>query len=388
MRNLRYCTRLALAAVPACPTIARSSSPAAAPAGISTPASPWPRPCGRSIRPCRIRLPLHHARDRPRHPRAHRLSSSSPSRSCRPSRPSPACCVLEELARDQGPGETASSANASPAAVLGLGGYAAGVAVKLAAAKRHPRRHPQPRRHPRQGQSVPDAVYASRRLLPVRADRRACLVQPTSPSSSHRLPDPAGDRALPPREEAAARLGLDRHRSDAGHYRRLARGPRPSTKPSWRPWPALKLQGWQILHLAGQGTRRSRARRPIASSTMTRPRHRLHPGDGRCLGRRRPGRQPLRRASSCAELTACGSPLDPHALSVSQGHAPAGQRQGAGRGRRGRGAGGRQGQDEEYRALSARCSSRCFTTRTNARRWRRRPARCRLATPPRWLPSG
>ncbi len=76
------------------------------------------------------------------------------------------------------------------AAVLGLGGYAAGVAVKIGA--RHLDRHYQSGRHSREGQSVSHEVLAGR-VLSIRADARACVGSVPEPTEIHGMSGEAGD---------------------------------------------------------------------------------------------------------------------------------------------------------------------------------------------------
>jgi UDP-N-acetylglucosamine--N-acetylmuramyl-(pentapeptide) pyrophosphoryl-undecaprenol N-acetylglucosamine transferase len=137
-----------------------------------------------------------------------------------------------------------------PFAVLGLGGYAAGVAVKLAAQ-----------------QGVPTAIL-NQDVIPGKANRYLlkyvkevfCQFQETRTQvpSVHwpklvvtGCPIRRDIRALPPRESAAARLGVDL-KLNTLVVTGASQGAQTVNEAVLATLSTMRHQGWQVLHLAGK----------------------------------------------------------------------------------------------------------------------------------------
>lgn len=137
-----------------------------------------------------------------------------------------------------------------PAAVLGLGGYAAGVAVKRAALKKIPT-----------AIINPDVLPGKANQYLMRYARRVCCQFPQSAdhvSAAHRnkivvtgCPIRSDIRHLPDRAEAAQRLGLDPNLSTLA-VTGASLGAQTINEAMLAMIKDVKLQGWQILHLAGR----------------------------------------------------------------------------------------------------------------------------------------
>ena len=189
-----------------------------------------------------------------------------------------------------------------PAAVIGLGGYAAGVAVKSAAARKIPT-----------ALINPDVIPGKANQYLMRYARHVCCQfaqtsERVNPNHRHKLvvtgcPIRADMVNLPPRPEAAKRLGLEPSLSTLA-ITGASQGAQTINEAIVSLATDLKLQGWQILHLAGRD-----------HAMGVRDRYRELNVDARVidftpamadvwavtyLAISRAG------ASSCAELTACG----------------------------------------------------------------------------------
>jgi UDP-N-acetylglucosamine--N-acetylmuramyl-(pentapeptide) pyrophosphoryl-undecaprenol N-acetylglucosamine transferase len=192
----------------------------------------------------------------------------------------------------------------SPAAILGLGGYAAGVAVRYAAAKGIPAAILNPDVIPgkankyltRYVQAVCCQFPQSRRHVPAEYQPRlrttGCPIRPDI-------------MTLPDRAEAAGRLGLDPHLQTLV-VTGASQGAQTVNEAVLTALPEINFQGWQMLHLAG---------REHAAAVTTAYRERSTParvidftadmGDVWAVADLAISRS---GASSCAELTACGVP--------------------------------------------------------------------------------
>lgn len=138
----------------------------------------------------------------------------------------------------------------SPAAVLGLGGYAAGVAVKLGGQGGIPAAILNPDVLPgkanqylmRYAQVVCCGFERTREHVPAAHHTKLRVTGcPIRPEIEH----------LPPREEAQARLGLDRRL----HTLVIAggsQGAQTVSEATLETLKSIKLQGWQVLHVAGR----------------------------------------------------------------------------------------------------------------------------------------
>jgi UDP-N-acetylglucosamine--N-acetylmuramyl-(pentapeptide) pyrophosphoryl-undecaprenol N-acetylglucosamine transferase len=197
-----------------------------------------------------------------------------------------------------------------PAAVLGLGGYAAGLAVRMAAGKKIPT-----------ALVNPDVVPgAANKILVKRADAVCCQFAQTAeyvdPSLRGKLkvtgcPIRSDIRKLPPRAEAAQRLGLDPNVNTLV-VTGASLGAQTVNEAVLTMLGQITLRGWQILHLSG---------RDHSSTVRAGYRELSTPGSGE-LGRAAvvidftPAMADVwavadlaisrSGASSCAELTACG----------------------------------------------------------------------------------
>jgi UDP-N-acetylglucosamine--N-acetylmuramyl-(pentapeptide) pyrophosphoryl-undecaprenol N-acetylglucosamine transferase len=191
-----------------------------------------------------------------------------------------------------------------PAAVLGLGGYAAGVAVKMAA-----------KRHIPAAILNPDVVpgKANQYLLPY-VQAVCCQFEqtrqylPAAQQSKIKLtgcPIRGEMRSLPPRPEAAKRLGLDPLLQTLV-ITGASQGAATVNDAAVAALATLKLQGWQILHLSGkdhattvrQGYREAGLSAVVIDFTPAMVD--VWAIADLCISRA--------GASSCAELTACGVP--------------------------------------------------------------------------------
>jgi UDP-N-acetylglucosamine--N-acetylmuramyl-(pentapeptide) pyrophosphoryl-undecaprenol N-acetylglucosamine transferase len=199
-----------------------------------------------------------------------------------------------------------------PLAVLGLGGYAAGLAVRMAAGKKIPT-----------ALINPDVVPgAANKMLFKRVDAICCQFPQTADYLDSNLkarlrvtgcPIRSDIRALPSRAEAAARLGLD-PRLNTLVVTGASLGAQTVNEAVITMLGEVTLRGWQILHLSG---------RDHAAAVRAGYRELSVPGSGESgrdavvidftpamadvwavadLAISRSG------ASSCAELTACGIP--------------------------------------------------------------------------------
>ena len=271
-----------------------------------------------------------------------------------------------------------------PAAVLGLGGYAAGVAVRYLATRKDSRGDPESRRHPRPGESIFDAVRESR-LLPVRGDRRARVRKSSREIKSHRLPDSVGHAyALPAREEAAARLGLDPLLNTLV-ITGASQGAATVNDAVLAVVSSVKLQGWQILHLTGK-EHAAAVRAGYREKSDARAGDRFHAGHVRCLGGRESCGVPIRREHD-RRAGRLRRAVDPAALPVSQRHASACECESARRRRRCRLArrskrcGEKRDRAEARdRDAALRCQPRRHAMSTAARSQGRRDAAASVAT--------
>ncbi len=194
-----------------------------------------------------------------------------------------------------------------PAAVLGLGGYAAGVAVKLAA---------------QAGIATavvnPDAIPGKANQYLMRSVAAVCCqfeatrdhVKPEFQSKLRITGCPVRQDILdaaasPDRAAAAQRLGLD------PSLRTLvvtgaSQGAQTVNEAMLKAIPSLKLQGWQVLHLAGKDHApavRQAYRQQSLEGTVVDFTPRMADVWSVCdLAISRAG------ASTCAEMTACGIP--------------------------------------------------------------------------------
>jgi len=191
-----------------------------------------------------------------------------------------------------------------PAVVVGLGGYAAGVAVKLAAERR-----------------IPTAII-NPDVIPGRANRylmrHVAKVFCQFPQTSRYVSAGYGAklvvtgcpirrelRHLPERSVAAAALGLESHLLTLV-ITGASQGAQTVNEAMLAVLPRLKLQGWQVLHLAGRDH----------AAAVSREYHRL--GIGARVIDFTPRMEQVwavadlavcrAGASTCAELTACGVP--------------------------------------------------------------------------------
>ena len=192
-----------------------------------------------------------------------------------------------------------------PAAVLGLGGYAAGVAVKLAAQKGVPA-----------AVLNPDVVPGkANQYLMQFVSRICCQFSKTadyvkSPEYRRKLdvtgcPIRSDITHLPPRPEAATRLGLDASLSTLV-VTGASQGATTVIEAVVEMLGGVTLRGWQILHLAGRdhaGPVQAAYRDlPVPSRVIDFTPAMADVWAVADLAISRSG------ASSCAELTACGIP--------------------------------------------------------------------------------
>jgi UDP-N-acetylglucosamine--N-acetylmuramyl-(pentapeptide) pyrophosphoryl-undecaprenol N-acetylglucosamine transferase len=191
-----------------------------------------------------------------------------------------------------------------PAIVLGLGGYAAGVAVKVAAKRGIP--------------TVilnPDAIPGQANQYLMRYSKAVCC---QFEASRERIPPEHRDKihvtgcpirsdilALPPREEAAARLGVDPLLKTLV-ITGASQGAKTVNEAAVRLMSTLTLRGWQILHLSGkdhaESVRAGYREAGVSAGVIDFTPAMADVWAVADLAISRSG------ASSCAELTACGIP--------------------------------------------------------------------------------
>ncbi len=137
-----------------------------------------------------------------------------------------------------------------PAAVLGLGGYAAGVAVRMAANRKIPA-----------AILNPDVIPGKANQYLLRRSQAICCQfeqtrQHLSPSQQGKMkvtgcPIRSELRNLPERPDAAKRLGLDPARQTLV-VTGASQGAQTVNDAAIESLKSMKLQGWQILHLSGK----------------------------------------------------------------------------------------------------------------------------------------
>jgi UDP-N-acetylglucosamine--N-acetylmuramyl-(pentapeptide) pyrophosphoryl-undecaprenol N-acetylglucosamine transferase len=190
-----------------------------------------------------------------------------------------------------------------PAAVLGLGGYAAGVAVKRAAT-----------RHVPTAILNPDMIPGSANQYLMPWARVVCC---QFDSSSYVAPEHRGKlritgcpirqelRTLPPRRDAAARLGIDPLRKTL-LITGASQGALTVNQAMLALAGTIRLDGWQILHLSGrehgQAVRAGYQQKNIAAHVIDFTAAMADVWSVTDLALSRSG------ASTCAELTAAGVP--------------------------------------------------------------------------------
>jgi UDP-N-acetylglucosamine--N-acetylmuramyl-(pentapeptide) pyrophosphoryl-undecaprenol N-acetylglucosamine transferase len=191
-----------------------------------------------------------------------------------------------------------------PAAVLGLGGYAAGVAVSRAGPRTIPA-----------AILNPDVIpgRANRLLMPhvkavccqFEATKEHVAAQHQSKLMFTGCPIRSDMHQLPPRESAASRLGLD-PRLNTLVITGASQGAQTVNDAVLASIASIKLQGWQILHLSGKdhaaAVRAGYRERAIAAAVIdfTPAMADVWAVADLCVSRA--------GASTCAELTACGVP--------------------------------------------------------------------------------
>jgi len=191
-----------------------------------------------------------------------------------------------------------------PRAVLGLGGYAAGVAVKMAALRQTPA-----------AILNPDVIPGKANQYLMRYARVVCCQFAASAehiASEHRgklrvtgCPIRQEIRSLPPRREAAQRLGIDSTLQTLV-ITGASQGAVTVNEAMLALAGTIKMDGWQILHLAGRehgATVRHGYRNKNVSAHVidfTPAMQDIWAVADLALSRS--------GASSCAELTACGVP--------------------------------------------------------------------------------
>ena len=191
-----------------------------------------------------------------------------------------------------------------PVAVLGLGGYAAGVGVKIASLKKIPT-----------AIVNPDVVPGKANKYLMQYSTAVCCqfdqtAEHVSPSQRHKLtttgcPIRASITKLPGREEAAKRLGLD-PKLKTLVVTGASLGAQTINEAAITLLPEMELNGWQVLHLSGKD---HAAKVRTAYREKELPAHVIDFTPAMAdvwsvadLAISRSG------ASSCAELTACGVP--------------------------------------------------------------------------------
>jgi UDP-N-acetylglucosamine--N-acetylmuramyl-(pentapeptide) pyrophosphoryl-undecaprenol N-acetylglucosamine transferase len=192
----------------------------------------------------------------------------------------------------------------APAAVIGLGGYAAGLAVRVAAGKKIPT-----------AILNPDVIPGeANRLLMKRADTVCCQFEQTTEyvEAAYRTklkitgcPIRSDIQKLPPRDEAAARLGLDPNVNTLV-VTGASLGAQTVNEAVLTLLEEITLRGWQILHLAGRDHATavragySQLATPAVIIDFTPAMADIWAVTDLAISRS--------GASSCAELTACGVP--------------------------------------------------------------------------------
>lgn len=191
-----------------------------------------------------------------------------------------------------------------PVAVLGLGGYAAGVAVKMAAEENIPT-----------AILNPDVIPGKANQYLIRHVRSVCCQfeqtrQHVSAGQQEKLritgcPIRSDMQELPPEDEAAKRLGLDPLLKTLV-ITGASQGAATVNEAVLELVPSLKLTGWQVLHLSGKDHADSvrmgyrEANCPALVLDFTPAMADVWSVANLCISRS--------GASSCAELTACGVP--------------------------------------------------------------------------------
>lgn len=191
-----------------------------------------------------------------------------------------------------------------PAAVLGLGGYAAGVAVKLAAVEGIPT-----------AILNPDVIPGKANQFLMKYARAVCCQfeqtgEHVSPEKREKLkftgcPIRSDITALPPRGEAGQRLQVD-PKLKTLVITGASQGAKTVNEAAVALLPTVTLRGWQILHLAGrdhaESVRTGYREASIAARVIDFTPAMADVWAVSDLSISRSG------ASSCAELTACGVP--------------------------------------------------------------------------------
>ncbi len=189
-----------------------------------------------------------------------------------------------------------------PAVVLGLGGYAAGVGVKIAALKKIPTAIINPDVIPGRANQ-----YLARYAQSICCQFEQSIARFPSAHRSKALvtgcPIRSDIRQLPPRDEAAARLGIDPKLMTLA-ITGASLGAQTINEAVLAMLKDVKLQGWQILHLAGrehalkvrEGYRELEIDARVVDFTPAMAD--VWSVTDLCISRA--------GASSCAELTACG----------------------------------------------------------------------------------
>jgi UDP-N-acetylglucosamine--N-acetylmuramyl-(pentapeptide) pyrophosphoryl-undecaprenol N-acetylglucosamine transferase len=191
-----------------------------------------------------------------------------------------------------------------PAVVVGLGGYAAGVAVKLAALRKIPT-----------AILNPDVIPGKANQYLMRYAQAVCCQFPNAAEyvhAEHRAklritgcPIRQEILALPPRAQAAARLGINPNLNTLV-ITGASQGAITVNEAATTLLGSISLDGWQILHLSGRDhcetVRREYREKNIAAHVVDFTPAMADIWAVADLAISRSG------ASSCAELTACGIP--------------------------------------------------------------------------------
>jgi UDP-N-acetylglucosamine--N-acetylmuramyl-(pentapeptide) pyrophosphoryl-undecaprenol N-acetylglucosamine transferase len=191
-----------------------------------------------------------------------------------------------------------------PAAVLGLGGYAAGVAVRMAANRKIPAAILNPDVIPgkanqyllRRSQSICCQFEQTRQYLPLTQHSKMKVTG---------CPIRSELRNLPERADASKRLGLDPARQTLV-ITGASQGAQTVNDAAIESLKSMKLQGWQILHLSGKdhaaAVRQQYRESNIPAAVVDFTPNMADVWAVADLSVSRAG------ASSCAELCACGIP--------------------------------------------------------------------------------